>query len=400
MKNKITNKLNLLANLTVDSSREYLQKLRDLDFYQKIEVSHEIFRLSNPKAKISASGGGDSSVMVDLYEKALNRKPSIVFFNTGVDPKGNRDIIKGYKKNGYDVEYRKPKITYKEICWESGFPIGNKEFAGFSERLRRNLSIKNVKDRYRLITGVSDLGNSKIIVNNNRYLIPLKQFYLVKTFPLQSSCCDILKKNLIQGKETFFVGVMHYESSNRQRMVQENGIISDKKVFPLAHWVKADIQRYVREFGLKISSEYSPKWISDTLFIDGATSTGCEGCGFGMNDTCYLNRQSHNIIGDYIQRVQKLDKFEKMKLVYPKKYDHYMNMQHKSGATFREVLEIFNDSKKGKYIKESIDIRNKEIDNVIKVCESNNIDFNKALLESFKDGGNGNEFINLGGLFA
>jgi len=61
-----------------------------------------------------------------------------------------------------------------------------------------------------------------------------------------------------------------------------------------------------------------------------------------------------------------------MKLLQPKAYEAMMNRVHKpTGITYRDTIEAYDKSKRGEYLKESIELRNKYINGIIKIMIEN-----------------------------
>jgi hypothetical protein len=56
-----------------------------------------------------------------------------------------------------------------------------------------------------------------------------------------------------------------------------------------------------------------------------------------------------------------------------------MNMKHKTGVTYQEVLEVFDQSKKGEYLNESIQLRDDYIHKIVAFMSEDERDFTKAI---------------------
>ena len=74
---------------------------------------------------ISFSGGKDSTVLLDIARKMY---PDIlaVFIDTGLEYPEIRQFVKTYD----NVEWLKPKLNFKQVIQEYGYPLISKEVAG------------------------------------------------------------------------------------------------------------------------------------------------------------------------------------------------------------------------------------------------------------------------------
>lgn len=74
---------------------------------------------------ISFSGGKDSTVLLDIARKMY---PNIlaVFIDTGLEYPEIRQFVKTYD----NVEWLKPKLNFKQVIQEYGYPFISKEVAG------------------------------------------------------------------------------------------------------------------------------------------------------------------------------------------------------------------------------------------------------------------------------
>lgn len=273
-----------------------------------------------------------------------------LFINSSVENKYNKQVI-----NGVKGEYEKvivPKTrSYNEVVWEYGFPIQNKNFSDMCYRLyRKRLSINNVLNKYRIITGVSPYDVNKNKKISKIYSLEDKYWYLAVNYPIQSYCCSVLKKQPAKKvKRDMIVGIMKDDSPARRKAISLN---FHGKYFPLQNWIKKDIFEYAKREGIELSKIYQDRDITtlggEKITLCGASNSGCPACDFGQNDNHYIIKNGEKI---------KTTKFHKLKLEFPKLYEYSMKMKHKTGVTFEEVIKVHRDSKKGKYLKESINIR-------------------------------------------
>ena len=292
-------------------------------------------------AVLSFSGGADSTVMHYIIQK-YKIPIKEIFVNSSVENKYNKEIIKEVSKF-YDVVHKAKSKSYKEIVYEFGFPIANKNFSSMCYSLyRHRLSINNVIDRYRIITGVSPYQLEKIRSGSiiPIYSLDVKFWYLALNYPIQSYCCSILKKQPAKKlKKNMIIGIMRDDSPNRRKAITMN---FHGKYFPLQSWSKKDIFAYAERENIKLSKIYQDRIVevdNKKITLCGASGSGCPACDFGQNDNHYIIRNGEKI---------KTTKFYKLKLEFPKLYDYSMNMKHKSGITFKEVLKVHRESKEDK----------------------------------------------------
>ena len=76
---------------------------------------------------VSFSGGKDSTVLLNLVREMYKSVPG-VFFDTGLEYPEIRDFVRQFD----NIEWLKPKKTFKKVIEENGYPFISKEV---SERL-------------------------------------------------------------------------------------------------------------------------------------------------------------------------------------------------------------------------------------------------------------------------
>ena len=284
----------------------------------------------------------------------INKKFGIgigsLFTNPYVESKHNQKIIKEIIKE-YNEVFKVKTKSYKEIVWEYGFPIQNKNFSELCYRIyNKRVSINNVLDKYRVITGVSPYDVNTNKKRSGIYSLGAKYWYLAMNYPIQSYCCTVLKKRPAKkiGRDNV-IGIMKSDSLTRRKAIAKN---FHGKYFPLQNWTKKDIFEYARVENIELSKIYQDRDIEtpegEKITLCGANGSGCPQCDFGQNENHYITKNGVKI---------KTTKFHVLSLEFPKLYNATMNMKHKTGITFKEVIKVHRDSKEGKYLKESIKIR-------------------------------------------
>lgn len=104
-----------------------LQQMQSLPLEQKIEmtkrrVTEWVDEYGIDGVCVSFSGGKDSTVLLDICRK-LYPEMKAAFVDTGLEYPEVRDFVRTYD----NVEWLKPKKTFKEVINEYGYPIISKE---------------------------------------------------------------------------------------------------------------------------------------------------------------------------------------------------------------------------------------------------------------------------------
>jgi len=339
--------------------------------------------IENPDVVFSTSGGIDSEVIYYIIKK-FNIKVKGIFFNKSVENHDNVKRIKEQKKY-FENKYEAKTESYNSIVSRLGFPIGNKNFSNMCYRLRTTKpNSKNILDKYRLIVGVSPLlveFKEKVAKQPKPpFAIPLNMWYLALNYPIQSKCCDILKKAPAKKiKQDMIVGIMASDSMQRRKAIKGN---FSGKYFPLKDWNKSDIINYIKLHNVPHSKAYDDRTITKEgreITIIGATNTGCQECHFGQYQRHFIKENGE---------VKKTSKFNIMRIEKPKAYKAMLNRTHKeTQITFEETLQVYEDSQDGIYLEESIKLRNNYIKEIIKLMEENKpcYLFHPKALKAIKD---------------
>jgi len=329
--------------------------LSDLRLEQLIEEA--VIELRNAKkhgAVISSSGGIDSEVIYHIA-KTYNILPDGIFFNKVVESSANNKRLKEQRKHFSNIFEAKTE-SYKSITGRLGFPIANKNFSQICYRLKNSEpSLNNIKDKFRIVTGVSpnNIFSTKIV--SKRFSLDLKFWYLALNYPIQEKCCTILKKSPAKKVDKpMIIGIMKSDSPERRTAINQT---YHGKFFPLKNWTKNDIFMYIHKFEVIHSKDYQDRKLKNNRKIEivGATNTGCVACHFGHTVGYFIRVDGKKI---------KTNKFDRMKLEKPKQHNQIMKMKHNSGVTFEEVIKVWEDSKSGKYLRESIALRNEYISKI------------------------------------
>jgi len=192
-------------------SAEELRERQAWSWKKKVDHSlgtiDQFLSKTDGKAYVSFSGGKDSTVLLDLC-RVIDPNIKAVFFNTGMEFPDIIYFVRGLKKQGYNIEIRKPSARPKEIWENIGFPLISKEQA------KKLWYMKNMPDGKTAQRGYDD-GSLHCVAKKFRFLVN-------EEFNCHNLCCDILKKKPAHeyGKETGFfqiIGTMASESLLRKQ---------------------------------------------------------------------------------------------------------------------------------------------------------------------------------------
>ena len=242
---------------------------------------------------VSFSGGKDSTVLLDIARGLYPDMPA-AFVDTGLEFPEIRDFVKTVD----NVIWLKPKLGFRAVLDNYGYPIVSKEQACYIDQYRNTKSekLRNVRwngkpfDKYNGVYGK----------------ISEKWKYLVDApFKISDRCCYVMKKAPLKSFERKhklkpIIGTMATESSIRKINDARYGCnafdIKRPISSPLSFWKECDIWEYIKTKNIKYSKIYDM----------GYDRTGCMFCMFGLHMEKHPNR------------------LEKMKATHPKQYDYCM----------------------------------------------------------------------------
>ena len=295
---------------------------------------------------VAFSGGKDSTVLLHLVRK-LYPNVRAVFSDTGLEYPEIREFVKSVP----NVDWVKPKQTFREITIEHGYPLFSKEVADtirYARKIvradklcvhrkiaqketihkRKELLYNQTNCRRKKLQGVLDgqQEGNKSIYNKEKYLPACQEL----PFLIGSQCCNKMKKQPMkayQHKNNFaiIVGTTTEESMLRKQGWLKTGCnaYNNNKSQPLSFWKGQDILRYIKENNLKIASVYGDIISVDDnggeyyntlcgvgkLKCSGCQRTGCMYCAFGAQN-------EHKRLGK--------SRYELLAVTHPKIYDYCM----------------------------------------------------------------------------
>ena len=252
---------------------EELKERQKWSFDQKLDhtvgtIEH-FYALLHGKVFVSFSGGKDSTVLLDLTRRFVDKNCKAVFCNTGAE---YPDVVRFVRQTD-NVTIIKPQETFKNILETRGFPLISKEQARYIRQARHTKSDK-----------LRSLRLGEMDKNKRFGIIAKKWRFLVKApFDVSEECCDILKKRPFKKycKETGtrpMIATTCDESMLRmEQYVRRGGCSTFEKnkeaSYPLSIWTDQDIYTYIDKFNLRLCD----------LYAKGFVRTGCMSCGFGAH---------------------------------------------------------------------------------------------------------------------
>ena len=314
---------------------------------------------------VSFSGGKDSTVLLEMVR---NLYPDIlaVFVDTGLEYPEIREFVKTFD----NVEWLKPKKTFRQIIEKYGYPFISKEVSErvygarrYLEKLREQYPNLNKGDipkydpeikgwwRYVSMTGeINEIYGKKSQYDYSKYL-----FMVNAPYEISNKCCSIMKKQPVYSysRRTGRLPItaqMASESRVRTQQWIKNGCNGFEMKYPISNpmsfWTEQDVLLYIKENNLPICSVYgeiveaegeSTK-VKDADMLElfdldrpllkttGCNRTGCMFCGYG----CHLEKPGEG-------------RFLKMKETHPKQYDYIMRPSSEGGLNYREVIDWINE---------------------------------------------------------
>ena len=257
---------------------------------------------------VSFSGGRDSTVLLDICRRFVNKDMKAVFDNTGNE---FPEIVK-FVRQFENVTIISPKLNIREVISNIGFPLISKEVAKGIREAKTTRSERLLKKR---LFG-TDCAKGYITGK-----IPNKwQFLIKEPFMVSEMCCDVLKKRPLaryqrETGEVPIIGTMAQESNARQQLYIRRGGCNSFQAghlasYPLSIWTETDIKAYIQRFDIPICSLYS---------YEGCKRTGCMFCGFGAH-------------------LEKSSRFTLLYRLHPNIYKTIMKYEN-NGVTYRDALK-------------------------------------------------------------
>lgn len=165
---------------------------------------------------VSFSGGKDSTVLLDLVRRFVDKDIKAVFCNTGNE---YPEIVR-FVRSTENVTIIRPEITFKQVISGYGFPLISKEQAHGIRQAKTTKSEKLLSIRLHGSDPKKGYRSGKIA---GRW-----QFLIKERFDVSEQCCEYLKKRPFarynrETGEVPILGVMAGESDLRKRQYIRRG---------------------------------------------------------------------------------------------------------------------------------------------------------------------------------
>lgn len=246
------------------------------------------------KIMVSISGGSDSDIMLDMFERLGYDEGEVVYvwFDTGLEYDATKRHLKDLEaKYGIEIKRYRPEMTVAQACKKFGVPFLSKRDSMYIGRLHKHgfkwenepyevLAEKHPNCKSALKWWTSNWGPGKFDISRTT---GLKEFLVAEHPPLISDqCCEKAKKNQAKkairenGATLNCVGVRQSESGIRSFILHscfteaKNGTIAQFR--PIFFLSDADKQEYKDFCGVTYSDCYE---------VWGFKRTGCACCPFG-----------------------------------------------------------------------------------------------------------------------
>lgn len=282
-----------------------LQARQKLPLDDKINMSGrriiEFYKHFEGDVYVAFSGGKDSTALLHLARQIYPDIPA-KFVDTGLEFPEVREFVKTID----NVEWIKPKYSFKKIIEAWGYPVISKTV---SDKIYRLRNTESKWERRKILDGIMKSGKESPLSK-----LPKTWRFLTKApFMISAKCCYHLKKAPLLKYKNYITGMMAYDSQVREQGYLRYGCNvyeGNARSAPLAFWTEEDIWQYLKEFNVPYSKIYDM----------GYTNTGCMFCMFGIHYDVPPNR------------------FQTMKKTHPKLHKYCME---KLGL--REVLEFIGE---------------------------------------------------------
>lgn len=256
--------------MTNEEVRERLLWSLDQKIDHAVGTIDAFMKKTGKEVYISFSGGKDSTVLLDIARRFIDKDVEAVFCNTGNE---YPEIVK-FVRTIDNVTIIHPKIKIPHLLEKYGFPLISKEE---SQKIRQAQTTSSSYLRDVRLHG-------RVYKGRVYGKISEKYLYLVdEPFRISEQCCEWLKKKPFRQYEKEsgklpVIGITISESRLRFKQYVRRGgcnLFGEKKQasFPISIFTDKDIYEYINRFNLPICE----------LYHKGYERTGCMFCGFGAH---------------------------------------------------------------------------------------------------------------------
>lgn len=299
---------------------------------------------------VSFSGGKDSTVLLHIA-RGLYPNIKAVFVDTGLEYPEIREFVRRFE----NVEWLKPKMSFKQVIQKYGYPFISKEVSNTVHSARHSRPGKRKTTRMLRLEGQLKAQDGSV----STYNCAKWKILINAPFDIHDACCAVMKKNPAKHYEKrtgrkAILAQMAEESRKRTIAWMRTGCNSFEakrpQSNPMAFWTEQDVLRYIKQNNIQIASIYGEivvdyetmgmtegqytlsdiydcaefEWQCDKIYkTTGASRTGCMFCGYGA----------------HLEKSQ--NRFERMKETHPKLYDYIMRP---SGLNYKAVIDWLNEN--------------------------------------------------------
>lgn len=226
-----------------------------------------------PDARISFSGGKDSTVLLNIA-RMVKSDIKAAFADTGLEYPEIREFVFQTE----NIETVKPKKSFLEVIKDYGYPLVSKRMAQYIGEVQRT---KSDYLRALRLSGIRKDGTLNPMAKiSNKW-----QWLCTSDIKVSDKCCHYLKKqpmDSIGGNP--IVGTMAGESNQRLEMYYRHGCnafdLTRPRSAPMSFWTEADVWEYLKTNNVPYSRIYDM----------GYDRTGCMHCLFGVHLEASPNR--------------------------------------------------------------------------------------------------------------
>lgn len=334
---------------------------------------------------VSFSGGKDSTVLLHIVRELY---PSIegAYVDTGLEFPEIREFVKKVD----NIVWLKPKLNFKKVIEQEGYPFFSKEISSniqgakryIEEKKRKEVmsgftmpttteeyrelanmlnrdwgKVKGSPERLAIIMGMLSLNQreramipSEATANKSRYSMTRYKFTLEGDYKFSDRCCHYMKKKPAhdyhkQTGKNPIIGTLATESHLRTQKWVQNGCNAFNTTIPtstpMSFWTEQDVLQYIKENNIEICSVYGDivyDTENDNITFDELLgndkpklkTTGCDrtGCVF-----CGFGCHMHND-----------QRFVRLKSSHPKLYEYIMKPTSSGGLGYKDLIDWINSS--------------------------------------------------------